>query len=240
MEAGKRQAVPHRAGERTAVPTRTAAPFLLPYASVSPQFASPLAFCGPGAAVLGRATLGANAQLGASSVIRADGHFVRVGDDFSLGAAPTVHIAHDVYPDDHRRPRDRRRNAVVHACTVGSDIVVEDNAVILDGSVVADGVAIEARSIVFPRSTFEAENSTPACRRSPSATCCPGEIEERAALIRERIGQAEPAASAARRRRDWRKRLRCSDGAPSRPHRRPRKNPASGSAASSTRTGARS
>jgi carbonic anhydrase/acetyltransferase-like protein (isoleucine patch superfamily) len=53
---------------------------------------------GVGSAVLGRVTVGRNAWLGALSVMRADGHFVRVGDDFHLGPRSTLHINHEISP----------------------------------------------------------------------------------------------------------------------------------------------
>ena len=168
------------------------------YAGAVPHFATAPACCGPGAAVLGRATLGARTRLGARSVIRADGHFVRVGDDFALGDRATVHIDHDVYPAIAGDRVAVGANAVVHACTLGSDIVVEDNAVILDGSVVADSVAIEANSIVFPRSTLESGKLYAGMPAKPVRGLRPGEIEERAAGIRARIGSAtasRPASS---------------------------------------------
>ncbi len=40
-------------------------------------------------------------------------------------------------------------NAVVHACTVGSDVVIEDDVIVLDGARVEDGVLIEAGATVF-------------------------------------------------------------------------------------------
>ena len=84
-------------------------PFLLAYDGVSPRFASAPAHAGAGAAVLGRATLGKSAWLGARSVIRADGHYIEIGDDFRLGARATVHIAHAVSADTHRLGRHRGR-----------------------------------------------------------------------------------------------------------------------------------
>ena len=74
------------------------APHVLPYAGISPSFATPPIHAGAASAVLGRVTLGRNAWLGALSVIRADGHFVRVGDDFHLGARSTLHINHEIFP----------------------------------------------------------------------------------------------------------------------------------------------
>ncbi len=171
------------------------APFVLPYASVSPVFGS-LAAAGPGAAVLGRATLGADARLGASSVIRADGHFVRAGDDFALGARSTVHIAHDIYPAIIGDRVSIGENAVVHACTIGNDVVIGDGAVILDGSVVGDSVVIAPHAIVFPRSTLAGGKLYAGMPARPVRDLAPGEIEEQSASLRNRplaAGLAAPA-----------------------------------------------
>jgi carbonic anhydrase/acetyltransferase-like protein (isoleucine patch superfamily) len=168
--------------------------FTLPYASVSPQFATEPAYSGAGAAVLGRATIGARARLGARSVIRADGHFVRAGDDFSLGERSTVHIAHDIFPTIIGDRVTVGANAVVHACTLGSDIVVEDDAVILDGSVVADAVLVEARSIVFPRSELQSGRLYAGMPAKAVRDLRPGEIEQRARRLRRRTGPTLPPA----------------------------------------------
>jgi carbonic anhydrase/acetyltransferase-like protein (isoleucine patch superfamily) len=126
------------------------APFILPYAGIQPDIAGPLLHAGPGSAVLGRVTLGRNAWLGALSVMRADGHFVRVGDDLHLGARSTLHINHEIFPCIVGDRVAVGRNACVHACTVGSDVVIGDDVVILDGAVVEDNVVLEGGSTVFP------------------------------------------------------------------------------------------
>lgn len=129
---------------------------VLPYDGTWPDLAQPARILGPGAAVLGRLTMAAGSTLGPGSVIRADGHYVRIGADFHLGEGSTVHIAHDLYPTLVGNRVSVGRNAVVHACTVGDDCVIEDDAVVLDGSVVEDGVVLEAGATVYPRSTLTA------------------------------------------------------------------------------------
>ena len=103
--------------------------------------------------MLGRVTVGRNAWLGALSVMRADGHFVRVGDDFHLGARSTLHINHEIFPCIVGDRVSVGRNACVHACTVGSDVVVGDEVVILDGATVDDNVVLEPGATVFPNKT---------------------------------------------------------------------------------------
>jgi carbonic anhydrase/acetyltransferase-like protein (isoleucine patch superfamily) len=174
----------------------SAAPFVLAYAGTSPHFASP-PVAGARAAVLGRATLGKNARLSESSVIRADGHFVRIGDDFSLGPRSTVHIAHDVYPTIIGDRVTVGENAVVHACTIGNDVVIGDGAVILDGSIVGDGVVIEPHSIVFPRSELAGGKLYAGMPARPVRDLQPNEVREGAAQMRNRpmVGE-EPATLA--------------------------------------------
>jgi carbonic anhydrase/acetyltransferase-like protein (isoleucine patch superfamily) len=173
---------------------------VLPYASVSPQFATSPAWSGRGAAVLGRATIRRNLKLGARAVIRADGHFVRLGDDVSLGERATVHIAHDLYPAIIGDRVTLGDNTIVHACTLGDDIVVGDNTVVLDGTVVESGVVIEADSIVFPRSRLDAGKLYSGMPARPVRDLRPGEIEERAAALRNRVGGILSQADSSARR----------------------------------------
>jgi carbonic anhydrase/acetyltransferase-like protein (isoleucine patch superfamily) len=161
-------------------------PLILPYHGVEPRLATPPAWCGHKSAILGRTTMGRAASVGSYAVLRGDGHYVEVGDDFWLGARSTVHIAHGVYPAIIGDRVSAGRNTVIHACTVGDDCVFEDDVVILDGSTVESCVVIEARSTVFPRSHLPAGQVYAGCPAKPLRAVAPGEIAERAARLRAR------------------------------------------------------
>ncbi|MGA2792342.1 MAG: gamma carbonic anhydrase family protein [Roseiarcus sp.] len=163
------------------------APFVLPYEDTEPHFATEPRFCGAGASVLGKVRIGERAAIGPASVIRADGHFVRIGDDFRLGEISTVHIAHEVYPTLIGDRVTVGRNSVVHACTVGEDCVIEDDVVILDGSVVPNRVLIEAGSTVFPRSTLRAGLIYAGSPAKPIRDLTSGERADREARLHEAI-----------------------------------------------------
>lgn len=169
---------------------------ILPYGGVLPVFASRPVWCGRGSTVIGTATLGAQAWLGDDSVIRSDGQPVTAGERFWLGPRSTVHIATESLPTHIGDRVTVGRNAVVHACTVGSDVVIEDDAVILDGARVGDGVLIEAGATIFPRSTLEsgfAYGGNPAKRLRPISA---EELAERAERLREAAGEAASAPEA--------------------------------------------
>lgn len=158
-------------------------PYTLAYLGTSPSFATPPMHAGGGGAVLGRVTVGRNAWLGALSVMRADGHFVRVGDDFHLGPRATLHINHEIFPCIVGDRVGVGANACVHACTVGSDIVIGDGVVILDGAVVEDGVVLEAGACVFPNKKVPGGFVYAGSPAKPVRPIGPGEIAERRAAM---------------------------------------------------------
>jgi gamma-carbonic anhydrase len=126
------------------------APLILPYAGITPSFSTPLAHAGEGSAILGRVTLGRHAWIGERTVLRADGHDVKAGEDFHAGARTTLHIAHEVFPCIVGDRVTIGEDACVHACMVGSNVIVGDRTVILDGAIVGDNVIFEPGSTVFP------------------------------------------------------------------------------------------
>jgi carbonic anhydrase/acetyltransferase-like protein (isoleucine patch superfamily) len=168
-------------------------PFTLPYDGVSPVLASPPAHVGHDACVLGKVTLGRRAWLGARSVIRADGHYVRIGDDFRLGARGTVHIAHEVYPTHIGAGVTAGPNCCIHACDVGDRCHLGRDVVILDGSKVAADCAFADGAVVFPRSILEAGWLYEGSPAKPVRKLEAGELE---ALHTASRGEAEDGAEA--------------------------------------------
>ena len=163
---------------------------ILPFAETDPTFAGPPTFAGSRSAVLGRATIGTGAWLGASSVVRADGNVVRLGDDVHLGPRATVHIVHDRLPALVGHNVTAGENTVIHACTVGDDCVFERDVVVLDGARVDAGVLIEACATVFPRKVLESGWIYAGSPAKPVRELAPGELAERRAAIRARDGSA--------------------------------------------------
>jgi carbonic anhydrase/acetyltransferase-like protein (isoleucine patch superfamily) len=120
----------------------------LGYNDRQPEFVSAPRRAGGGAAVCGRVHIGAGAQLGPSSVIRGDGHDIRIGDDFFLGERSTVHVAHEELPTTIGSGVTVGGNAVLRACTIGDRCVLEDNVVVQEGAVLGAGIALERGALV--------------------------------------------------------------------------------------------
>ena len=162
---------------------------ILPHDGILPVFAARPVWCGRASTVIGMATLGTQAWLGDDSVIRADGQSVTIGDRFWLGHRSTVHIATRTLGTEVGDRVTVGRNAVVHACIVGSDVVIEDEVIVLDGAVVEDGVLIEAGATVFPRARLAAGFAYGGSPAKPLAPITALELAERAERLREASGE---------------------------------------------------
>ncbi len=175
-------------------------PFTLPYEGTSPSFETAPLHAGPGAAVLGRATIGRNAWLGAGAVIRADGHYVKIGDDFRIGARGTVHISHEVHPTNVGNGVTAGHNSIIHACEVGDRCHIGHGAIILDGSKLGAGSALADGSIVFPRTELEGGWLYEGVPAKPVRRLAEAELEALHAASRATadLSSTSPDASAAR------------------------------------------
>jgi len=166
---------------------------LIAYLGERPQLAAPPLHFGAGAAIVGRATLGAGAWFGQFAVIRADGHHVRAGNRLHMGRRATVHIAHDRYPTLLDDDVTIGEYAVVHACEVGDGCVIEERAVILDGSVLEPGAVLAADAVVFPRSRLPGGFVYAGRPAKPERPLGEGELARRRTALRARNAAAENA-----------------------------------------------
>ncbi|MCJ2034165.1 gamma carbonic anhydrase family protein [Methylobacterium sp. J-068] len=169
---------------------------ILPHDGALPVFSTRPVWCGRASTVIGDAAIGAQAWLGDHSVIRADGNRVAIGERFWLGHRSTVHIATDTYPTLVGDRVTVGRNAVVHACTVGSDVVIEDDVIVLDGARVESGVLIEAGATVFPRAHLAAGFAYAGSPAKPVRPITLPEVAERAERLREASGDLPQAPAA--------------------------------------------
>lgn len=154
-----------------------------PYETHSPVIGADLTAAND-AAVLGRTVLGAGAVLGNLSVLRADGHDVKIGTDFSLGRAGTVHIAHQTLATYIGDNVVVGADAVVHACKIGAGCVIGGGSVILDGAVVEDGVVVAPGAVAYPRSVLESGMLYAGAPAKPIRRLEPGELDVSQSALR--------------------------------------------------------
>ncbi|MDT9598851.1 gamma carbonic anhydrase family protein [Sphingosinicella rhizophila] len=162
-------------------------PHISAYGDTAPSLESAPRYCGPRVSLLGSLTIGPDPWFGPGAVIRAEGNFARIGEDFRLGEGSIVHIAHEPCPVQIGRRVTAGQNVVIHGCTVGDDCLIEDNATILDGAAIGNGAVIAAGSVISPHSVLQSgwlHSGSPAKAVRPVD---PGEYEQRKAAISDSV-----------------------------------------------------
>ncbi|MBM2614700.1 gamma carbonic anhydrase family protein [Actinoplanes sp. LDG1-06] len=105
------------------------------------------AWVAPGAFVLGKVTLGENASVWYTAVLRADRDSITVGDSTNLQDGVVVHAdpGHPVLLGERVSVGHR---AVLHGCTVEDDVLIGMGAIVMNGARVGAGSIVGAGALV--------------------------------------------------------------------------------------------
>lgn len=101
----------------------------------------PSAFIAPGAVVLGDVTIEEETSVWFQAVLRGDINSIRIGPRTNIQDGSIVHLADD-FPTFVGEFVTVGHRAILHACTVGDEVLVGMGATLLDG------VEVGARSII--------------------------------------------------------------------------------------------
>lgn len=106
-------------------------------------------FIASGAVVLGEVTLGEYSSVWFNSVLRADINRIVIGHHTNIQDSCVLHLA-DEMPCILGNYVSVGHGAIVHACTVGDEVLVGIGSVILDGAVIGEQSLVGARALVTP------------------------------------------------------------------------------------------
>jgi carbonic anhydrase/acetyltransferase-like protein (isoleucine patch superfamily) len=130
---------------------------VLPYLEHLPKLGAGVELA-PTAVVVGKVSLAGPARVDDSAVLRGDQNSITVGSRFRIGQRSTVHVevhTPTVVGDDVWLGND----VVVHACTLGQGVCVEDGGLVLSTSSVGAGSIVAADALVpegvsFPDNSY--------------------------------------------------------------------------------------
>lgn len=104
-------------------------------------------FIAKNATVIGDVTLGAHSSVWYGAVLRGDINRIVVGHHTNVQDNAVLHLADD-FPCRLGNWVTVGHGAIVHACTVGDEVLVGMGAVILDGAVIGKQSLIGAKALV--------------------------------------------------------------------------------------------
>ena len=105
------------------------------------------AYVAPGAALVGDVSLGEDASVWFQATIRADLNSVRIGAHSNVQDGAVIHVSDD-FPTVVGERVTIGHGAVLHACSIGDEVLIGMNAVVLDGAVIESRSIIGANSLV--------------------------------------------------------------------------------------------
>ncbi len=110
-------------------------------------------FIAPSASVIGRVTLGTDANVWFGAVVRADGNTIRIGARTNIQDTAVIHVDHDA-PVNIADDVTIGHAAVVHGCTVGRFSLIGIGATILSHAVIGEYCIVGAGALITERKKF--------------------------------------------------------------------------------------
>jgi len=102
-----------------------------------------------GAVVVGDVTIGDYSSVWFNAVLRGDINRIQVGHHTNIQDSCVLHLADD-YPCAVGNYVTVGHSAILHACTVGDEVLVGMGAVVLDGAVIGEQCLVGAKALITP------------------------------------------------------------------------------------------
>lgn len=118
-------------------------------------------FVDPTSTIIGDVQIGDDCSVWPNAVIRGDMHKIRIGNRTSIQDGSVLHITHasDYNPGGYPLIIGDEvtigHMAMLHGCTIGSQILIGMQAMVMDGAVIEDQVVLAAGALVPPNKTLE-------------------------------------------------------------------------------------
>jgi carbonic anhydrase/acetyltransferase-like protein (isoleucine patch superfamily) len=117
------------------------------YFACSPPTVAENCYVAPSASLIGDVTLCEHSSVWFQSVLRADLNSIRVGPGSNIQDGAVIHVSDD-FPTIIGARVTVGHSAVLHACTVGDEVLIGMNSVVLDGAEVGPRSIIGANALV--------------------------------------------------------------------------------------------
>lgn len=107
------------------------------------------AWIAPGAHVAGRVTLGEDVSIWYGAVLRADINTIHIGARSNIQDNAVLHLA-DNFGVILGEDVVVGHGAILHACTIGNNVLVGMGSIVMDGAEIGDDCVIAAGALVPP------------------------------------------------------------------------------------------
>ncbi len=145
-----------------------------------PQFGKDC-FIAETAVVIGDFICGDNCSIWYNAVVRADVHYIRIGNKVNIQDGACIHATYKKSPTNIGNNVSIGHNAIVHGCTIKDNVLIGMGSIIMDDCIVHSNSIIAAGSVLTKGTIVEQGTiyaGTPAKKiKDISSDLVSGEIE---------------------------------------------------------------
>lgn len=107
------------------------------------------------ATIVGQVRLGTQCSVWFNAVIRGDVNAIDIGDRVNIQDGAVIHCTYQKHPTHIGNDVSIGHNAIVHGCTIESEVLIGMGAIVMDGCVVRRGSIVAAGSVVTQNTEVE-------------------------------------------------------------------------------------
>lgn len=123
-------------------------PLILPVEGKSPVFGEN-SFIADNATIVGDVVCGTECSFWFNSVVRGDVHYIRLGNRVNVQDGAVLHCTYRKHPLNIGDNVSIGHNALVHGCTIHSNVLIGMGSIVMDGVVVESNCIIAAGAVVL-------------------------------------------------------------------------------------------
>lgn len=120
---------------------------ILPFKDKRPQI-HPSVFITEGVYIIGDVEIGEGSSVWFGSVIRGDVNYIKIGKEVSIQDGTIIHVTNTLYPTIIGDRVVIGHRAVIHGCTIGSNVLIGMGSIIMDGAKIGNNCIVAGGSLI--------------------------------------------------------------------------------------------
>ena len=113
-------------------------------------------FIAENATIVGDVAMGNHCSIWFNAVIRADVHYIKMGDKVNVQDGAVIHATYKTSPTNIGDNVSIGHNAIVHGCTIHDNVLIGMGSIVMDDCVVESNSIIAAGAVVTKNTRVEA------------------------------------------------------------------------------------
>lgn len=105
-------------------------------------------FLAENATLVGDVVMGDNCSVWFNAVVRADVHYIRIGNNVNIQDGVVIHATYQKAPTNIGNNVSIAHNAVVHGCTIHDNVLIGMGAIIMDGAVIGSNTIVATGAVI--------------------------------------------------------------------------------------------